>query len=462
MSRWDQCCRNGSFNSNFAQRSGERSRRSEILAFRESISSQSETSIRSSTSTFNTDDYTEEVTDFCNEVYFNDMKLHTKLLKGIEGIGFHHPKKIQAEIFSNLSDRLYQNHVICAPNKSGKTSAVLLWILNELICNDTKKYPRALMMCPTNEVAEMTYLFAQKIANICEVKVFLARKGKSLNKCDKMTIDLIIGTPDKILKLDMNIQNAKFFVFDVAHYMSSSEGHFRTVTHIKSKLSSNCCYILCTESINEILNGFIDKYMMPNKSIKCEINIKKHSFKEVFVTYSNMEEKINALMCLEDFKLCQDQTVVFCITKDTLNRLKNYLEMKQLSFEILTGDLTLVQRKCVLEQFKENRFKVLITTYSFLKAVEACNIIKIINFEQILNEKSRLNLAKYEESKSPLNCKNCLVVNFVNQPWENFLLLEQPTQEESHYFANTRIIPANELINGVEKLCQIMQAHSSH
>lgn len=455
MSRWDECCRNGAFNKNFGtnKRCREISSRSEIFSLRESISLLPEALTRSSISTFDTDNYVAEDTDFCSEVSFSDMKFHTKLLKGINEAGFYHPKKTQKEILLCLFERLYHYYVICAPDKSGKTCAILLFILN-MLCDKTKEYPKAIMVCPTHEIAEITYLFAEKISKFCEVKVYLAKKGTHLDKCDKMTIDFIIGTPDKILNLaqtSLNVQNAKFFILDGAHCLSGSQGNLKTISRIKKKLSSRCCYILCTLFINDILDGFINNFLVPNKRIEIESNMKKYPFKEVFVTYSSMEEKINALRYLEDFKHCQDQTVVFCCYKDTITHLKDYLKTECLSFEVLTGGsngLTVSQRKYVLEQFKENKFKVLISTYSFLGVIKTNNITKVINFEQILNDKSKLNLKKYEESKSPLNCKkNCLVVNFIDKLWENVLLKDQTTPEESHFFANTRIKSVNELIN---------------
>ncbi|GFW22811.1 ATP-dependent RNA helicase DDX19A [Trichonephila clavipes] len=170
MSRWDKCCRSGTFNKNFGSNkiSGERSSRNEVFLLREP-----EASAQSSISTFDTDNYAVEETDFCNEVSFSDMQFHVKFLKAINEACFYHPRKTQKEILSSLFERLYRCYVICAPDKSGKTSAILLWVLNELLRDETKEYPKALMVCPTHEIAESTYLFAEKIAKFCEVKVTL-------------------------------------------------------------------------------------------------------------------------------------------------------------------------------------------------------------------------------------------------------------------------------------------------
>ncbi|GFR20479.1 ATP-dependent RNA helicase DBP5 [Trichonephila clavata] len=449
MSRWDKCCRSGTFNKNFGSNkiSGERPSRNEVFILREP-----ETSTRSSISTFDTDNYAVEETDFCYEVSFSDMQFHVKLLKEINEAGFYHPRKTQKEILSSLFERFYRCYVIHAPDKSGKTSVILLWILNELLHDETKEYPKALIVCPTHEIAESTYLFAEKIAKNCEIKVCLVKKGTHFNKSDKM-IDLIISTPEKILHLaetSMSIQNVKIFILNEAHCMSSSPGNLRTVSRIKSRVSSRCCYMICTAFINKILYDFINSLSLQYKKIEIESSMKKYPFKEVFVIYSSMEERVNALKCLEDFKHCQDQTVVFCCNKDTLTQLKNCLKTECLSYEVLTGGsngLTVSQRKYVLEQFKENKFKVLISTYSFLRVIEAKNVTKVINFEQILNEKRKLDIEKYKESKIPLNCKkSCLVVNFIEKSWENFLLKDQTTSDESHFFANTTIKSALELL----------------
>ncbi|GFY71013.1 ATP-dependent RNA helicase DDX19A [Trichonephila inaurata madagascariensis] len=278
MSRWDKYCRSGTFNKNFGSNkiSGERSSRNETFVLRKP-----ETSAQSSISTFDTDNYAVEETDFCNEVSFSDVQFHVKLLKAINEAGFYHPRKAQKEILSSLFEWLYRCYVICAPDKSGKTSAILLWILNELLRDETKEYPKALMVCPTHEIAESTYLFAEKIAKFCEVKVCLVKKGTHFNKFDKMT-DLIISTPDKLLNLaetSVSIQNVKIFILNEAHCMSSSP--------------------------DKILYDFINNLSLQYKKIEIESSMKKYPFKEVFVTYSSVEEKVNALRCLEDFKHCQ-------------------------------------------------------------------------------------------------------------------------------------------------------------
>ena len=115
-----------------------------------------------------------------------------------------------------------RNMMVCAPTGSGKTLAFLLPVLHHLLNGSTSKYARALIVCPTKELAAQIY----RICNLLLVKdescQAVGKNNKPLNVqlLDKVNMksciskgreyskgwDLIISTPNSVAYLLNNKQ----------------------------------------------------------------------------------------------------------------------------------------------------------------------------------------------------------------------------------------------------------------
>ncbi|GBL98835.1 ATP-dependent RNA helicase DDX19A [Araneus ventricosus] len=451
MSTWDQCCKGGKFNANFAKtrRTVETLRKieknpkeNEKTAFPENADKKGEDFAR-----------VKDATNVEIQLSFSELGLNSCLLKWIEALGFSSPNRVQNEVLYRLSEMKSRHNVIKAPEKSGKTTATLLWVLNKLLCDKNKEYPKALMICPTYEIANKNYKIVEQIPKYCEIKIHPAMKRKKINKGEQATADLVIATPDKALELSkttFNLKTTKYLIVDDAHFMSGAEGHLKTLSHVCSLLSTRCHIILCTLFCNKVLDDFIDKFLMQNQMIEIKNDLKKVIPKEIFIVYSSNEERIKAFICLEKRNSFKGQTVVFCKTREELNRLKSALDDENISVEILNGKLKPPKRTCILQQFKQNEIKLLIATYTFMEVLEAENVTKVINYEQVLNDETKkLNFDIYNQIENRLNGReNCLIGSFIEQKWEDVLIQPQPGATGEQVYANARNISANDLING--------------
>ncbi|CAL1261603.1 unnamed protein product [Larinioides sclopetarius] len=366
MSSWDQCCTSGKFNAKFAKtrktveplRKIERNPKER----EKTTSSENEILISNSKADKKGEDFAgvKDATNVEIHLSFSELGLNSCILNWIESLGFSSPNKVQNEVLYRLSEGEFRHNVIIAPEKSGKTSATLLWVLNKLLCDKNKNYPKALMICPTYEIIDATYRFLEQIPKYFEIKTYAAIRGKKINKGEQATADLVIATCDKVLELSkstFNLKNVRYLIFDDAHCMSGAEGHLKTLSHVCSLLSPKCHIILCALYCNNVLHDFIKKFLMQNQIIRINIVMRKVIPEEMFIVYSNNEERVKALIYLEMNNSFKGQTVVFCKTKEESNRLKNALDNENIPVEILNGDLKRSKRTSILQQFKQNEIK---------------------------------------------------------------------------------------------------------
>ncbi|KAF8785962.1 ATP-dependent RNA helicase DDX19A-like isoform X2 [Argiope bruennichi] len=457
MSTWDQCCKHGKFNANFSKTKKTDKDLRKIEKVKNSENSDfPENKVHTPYSRANKKEEFTEVKNATNveiQLSFFELGLNNCLIKWIESLGFSSPNRVQNKVLYHLSESSSEHIVIKAPKKSGKTSATLIWVLNKLLNDKNKEYPNALMICPTFEIADATYKFVEQISKYCDLKIYPAMKGTKLSRSDKVVADLVIATPDKALelsKLTFNLKNAKYLIFDDAHCMSGDVGNLKTVSRVCSLLSSKCTIILCTLFCNKVLDNFINKFLVQNQRIEIENDVEKVTPKEIFIVHSNKEERVRAFIYLVKSNSFEGQTVVFCRTKEESYRLESALDDENISVKILNGDLKPPSKRSdILQQFKENKIQLLITTYTFMEVLEAENVTKVINYEQVLsNETKRLDPNIYNQIENLLNGrKNCLIGSFIEKKWEDVLIQPRPGAVKKVY-ANATSISANDLIDG--------------
>ena len=97
---------------------------------------------------------------------FDEMNLKENILRGIYAYGFEAPSEIQKKsipIFSSGKDMVAQ-----AQSGSGKTGAFTIGALNKI--SEDKKETQCIIVSPTRELAEQTFLFMKEISKNTEIK----------------------------------------------------------------------------------------------------------------------------------------------------------------------------------------------------------------------------------------------------------------------------------------------------
>jgi len=179
---------------------------------------------------------------------FEALNLKPQLLKGVYGMGFNAPSKIQETALPTLLADPPQNMIAQSQSGTGKTAAFVLAMLSRV--DVSKQYPQVLCLSPTYELALQTGEVASKMSQFApEITIRYAVRGEEIPRGSKISDHIIIGTPGKVLDWSMkyrffDLKKISVFVLDEADVMIATQGHQDQSIRIHKNLSSSCQMML--------------------------------------------------------------------------------------------------------------------------------------------------------------------------------------------------------------------------
>ena len=179
---------------------------------------------------------------------FQALNLKPQLLKGVYGMGFNAPSKIQETALPTLLADPPQNMIAQSQSGTGKTAAFVLSMLSRV--DTSKPHPQVLCLSPTYELALQTGEVASRMSQFApELTIRYAVRGEELVRGSKITDHIIIGTPGKVLDWSLkyrffDLKKIRVFVLDEADVMIATQGHQDQSIRIHKNLSSECQMML--------------------------------------------------------------------------------------------------------------------------------------------------------------------------------------------------------------------------
>ncbi|GAB1293660.1 RNA helicase [Apodemus speciosus] len=362
---------------------------------------------------------------------FEELRLKPQLLQGVYAMGFNRPSKIQenalplmlAEPISVCSPgcpgthsvdyaglelrnlppyasqvlglkacsttaRLGsdpQNLIAQSQSGTGKTAAFVLAMLSQV--EPANNYPQCLCLSPTYELALQTGKVIEQMGKFYpELKLAYAVRGNKLERGQKVSEQIVIGTPGTVLdwcsKLKfIDPKKIKVFVLDEADVMIATQGHQDQSIRIQRMLPRNCQMLLFSATFEDSVWKFAQK-VVPDPNI---IKLKREeetldTIKQYYVLCNNREEKFQALCNLYG-AITIAQAMVFCHTRKTASWLAAELSKEGHQVALLSGEMMVEQRAAVIERFREGKEKVLVTTNVCARGIDVEQVSVVINFD---------------------------------------------------------------------------------
>ena len=177
---------------------------------------------------------------------FDELNLKEDLLRGIYGYGFEKPSLIQQKAILPI---IKGNDVIAqAQSGTGKTGAFVIGTL-ELI-EQNKDEIQCLVLSPTRELANQTYIVYQFISEYLKLKICLLIGGTSLGhniEQLKGGAHVLVGSPGRVLDLlskkILSLTDLKVLVLDEADEMLS-KGFLGNIKEIIKYIPTTCKTLL--------------------------------------------------------------------------------------------------------------------------------------------------------------------------------------------------------------------------
>ncbi len=312
---------------------------------------------------------------------FKQLNLSGDSLKILKGLKFENPTPIQEKV---IPVALQGNDVMgTAQTGSGKTLSYILPIVEKLRINVNDKF---LILTPTRELAEQVFSVA---------KIFLGhgKPFKAINLIGgkgifsqinqlKKNPQIIIGTPGRINDLlerkSLGLSKCSVVVLDEMDRMLDM-GFGYQVDKIMKQVNKNRQMIMLSATIPAQIRKVSSKYLNNPVNISIENNdvIETNIKQKVINTIPN--EKLNELIDQIDQR--KGSILIFAKTKIGVDKLVKKLKASSIKASALHGGMRQNKRSKIMQNFRDERFRILVATDIASRGLDVPHIEHIINYD---------------------------------------------------------------------------------
>jgi ATP-dependent RNA helicase DDX19/DBP5 len=363
----------------------------------------------------------------------------------------------------------------------GKTAAFCLGLLSRI--DESKHEPQAIVVCPTRELAQQVTDVARSLAKYTKITIetVVPKTRQEMTSAaavnptstdtraapsapsgkQQIVSQLLVGTPGSLKqRIDIraiNIRSIRVFVADEADQMvSREEGLGDQTIAIKSKMPRDCQILLFSATFDGKTSDFA-KRVAP-RAVEIRIKTEELSLegiKQFYVESRSPEEKYTALSSI--FPLLEiGATIIFVQTVATAKWLTNQMRADGYTVSLLHGkDMLPEERDRVMNDFRQNKTNVLITTNVLARGIDVLTVTLVINYDIPVTKYHRADFSTYIHriGRSGRFGRKGVAINFVSDEMSKRLL-----QEIAEHFSKKLDVDVVRLpVEDIEKSSALVQ-----
>jgi len=256
-----------------------------------------------------------------------------------------------------------------------------------------------------------------------DIKVQLVVKDEKFP--EKITAQVVVGTPGKVLDLIkskcLDTTKVKVFVLDEADVLIDTGGLGDQSITVKRFLPKNCQICLFSATFKEEVRKFAER-VVPQPCVNIRLKKKEltlDGIQQLFIECRTEENKFNVLSDVYGF-LTVGQSIIFVHTRKTAQDLNSKMIKAGHMVSLLHGgaDMAPQERDKVIDDFREGRTKVLITTNVLARGIDILQVMLVINYDLPLDAEHRPDPETYLHriGRSGRFGRKGIAINFVHDP----------------------------------------------
>ncbi|MBR4270298.1 MAG: DEAD/DEAH box helicase [Clostridia bacterium] len=312
---------------------------------------------------------------------FENLNIAPNLVATVEALGYLEPTEIQAKAIPEL----LKGHDLVGLSQTGtgKTLAFLLPIISKIT---DERYPQALILCPTRELAEQILLEAKKLSPKSNVKAIAIFGGTDIQRqiyAIKRGVNLVIGTPGRILdhirRKTLKLGLINTVVLDEADEMLNM-GFLPDIQSILSVVPTERQTIMFSATMSKDISSIATRFM--RSPVRITVGTPNATIASIKQTYficpkDKKKRTLNALLR----EIPRGRTIVFCNTKKMVDSVELYLKKSGFMVLALHGDMPQNVRRRVMNEYKTEINNILVTTDIAARGIDVADILSVINFD---------------------------------------------------------------------------------
>ncbi len=319
---------------------------------------------------------------------FINLELSNSILRGLNDAGYDQCTPIQDR---SLPIALRGRDVAGqAQTGTGKTASFLLATFQRLLNDksEEKKYPRAIILAPTRELAIQIHKDALLLGKYLNFNMALIYGGTDYQKQQKVVqgnVDIMIATPGRLIdfyrKKDFSLDNIQVMVLDEADRMFDL-GFIKDIRYLLNRMPSpdKRLNLLFSATLSFKVSELAYEHMNQPVMVKIESEtMTADSVNEVAFCPAN-EQKIPLLLGLIQTHN-PVRSIIFVNTKRSAEKLEDYLTANGHKVALLSGDVPQDKRQRLLADFQESKVTIMIATDVAARGLHIPDVSHVFNFD---------------------------------------------------------------------------------
>ena len=312
---------------------------------------------------------------------WDELDLPIDLLRGIYAHGFEKPSIIQSLAcvhIINGKDILAQ-----AQSGTGKTGAFTIGALARI---DPKLFTQVIILSPTRELALQTAEVATNLSTMMNLNIKSLIGGSYVDIYDLKNNPphIIVGTPGRIMEMlhkkVINITNIKLVILDEADELFSF-GFKDQILDILDKFNKETQIALFSATIPEnILPTIVSLLKDPVQIKVTPEKLVLDGISQYFVPISDDNQKFLTLKDLFG-RFTLYQTIIYCNSVERVVELYNAMKTDGYPVCCIHSNMEKQERTDTYNEFKNGRFRVLISSNVTARGIDIQQVSIVINFD---------------------------------------------------------------------------------
>lgn len=313
---------------------------------------------------------------------FLELGLSKPVVRVLEQLNFDTPTPVQSQAIPHIISG--RDVVASAQTGSGKTAAYALPILDCL--QDPEGVPRALVICPTRELAVQVetqfQLFGQH-TGLTALAVYGGTGFDQQIKTLKKGVDVIVATPGRLLdhieRGNVNVGAVEMLVLDEADRLLDM-GFMPQVRRVISKLSSDRQTLMFSATIDPRVEYIASQYLIDPVLIRVNSgNAQPVEIDQKIFHVHEFDKDALLLRLLNEPEM--SSVVVFTGTRMRADWVHDRLREANVPCEAIHGDINQLKREKTLQKFRDGNVRVLVATDVAARGLDVPEISHVINYD---------------------------------------------------------------------------------
>ncbi|CAE6423154.1 unnamed protein product [Rhizoctonia solani] len=360
---------------------------------------------------------------------FEDLGLHENLLKGIYSMKFQRPSKIQERALPLLLQNPPRNMIGQSQSGTGKTAAFVLTMLSRVDENDP--IVQAICLAPSRELARQIMSVVTEMGKFTKVTTGYAIKDSPRDA--PVQAQIIVGTPgtmaDMIRKKAINVSGVKVFVLDEADNMLDQQGLGDQTLRVKNTMPKTCQIVLFSATFPNLVRNFATKFAPSANEIKLkEEELSVEGIKQFYMDCKNEEHKYDVLVDLYSL-LTIGQSIIFCKRREVADQIARRMSAEGHQVSSLHGAKDATERDATIDDFRDGKSKVLITTNVISRGIDILQVNMVVNYDMPLTADGKPDPETYLHriGRTGRFGRKGIAINFVHdrRSWEEMNAIEK-------------------------------------